>query len=244
MKTQLEFNIDNFVGPMDLLLHLIKETKMDIYEVNITNIIDQFLSYIDSIQVSNIEVSSEFLVMASELLHLKSKKLIGKLETVDDGDEFSIISEEDLIKKLIEYEQYKNIIKELKVLEEKRAEIHTKVPENLSQFEVNELENIDEVTADILMQAFIKLQERLHFNEPVNTKITQKELSVTEKIKNIRKVLKEKKVVEFTELFETATKEYVVVTFLAILQMSKNAEIDVKQENNFDHIWIEEVNHE
>ena len=107
------FCINDFEGPLDLLLHLVKESKMDIYEINISTIIEQYLEFIHSLKEKNIDVASEYLVMASELVHLKSKLLINKEETEDSDEEFSINSEEDLKEKIIEYEKYKQISKSL-----------------------------------------------------------------------------------------------------------------------------------
>ena len=115
-----KIHIENFDGPMDLLLHLVKETKLDIYEIQMSEIIESYLNYIQSLQSLNIDIGSEFLLMASSLIHLKSKMLIGKTnEEPDSEDEYNITSEEDLKQKIIEYEKYKNIIKDLQELEEK-----------------------------------------------------------------------------------------------------------------------------
>src|SRR5699024_2410872 len=105
-----EIHLENFDGPLDLLLHLVKETKLDIYEINMSSIIESYLKYISDLQTLNIDVGSEFLLMASSLLHLKSKMLIGKTtETENSEDEYAIESEEDLKERIIEYEKYKNI---------------------------------------------------------------------------------------------------------------------------------------
>ena len=135
------FCINDFEGPLDLLLHLVKESKMDIYEINISTIIEQYLEFIHSLKEKNIDVASEYLVMASELVHLKSKLLINKEETEDSDEEFSINSEEDLKEKIIEYEKYKQISKSLLELEEKRNEVYTKIPENLKELaDIKDLE--------------------------------------------------------------------------------------------------------
>ena len=232
--------INDFEGPMDLLLHFVKEMKMDIYEINTELIIEEYLHYIHSLQELNIDVASEFLVMAAELIHLKSKMLIGKtLEEEKEESEFNILSEEDLKNRLIEYQKYKDITKTLKDLEEKRGFVYTKVPENIKDYlETPTLVN-EGITVDDLLQAFLNLQERIHFQEPVNTKITKKEISVESRRNCIRAILKSKSKVLFTELFEVLTKEYVVVTFLALLDMSKTGEIFISQQNNFESIWIE-----
>lgn len=235
-----QISIKDFEGPFDLLLHLVKETKMDIYEINMSMIIEDYLTYIHSLQELNIDVASEFLIMASELIHLKSKMLIGKtLEEEKEDSEYSIASEEDLKKRIIEYQKYKEITKSLKEMEEKRGTIFTKVPESLKEyFEEPKLTN-DGITVDDLVKAFLSLQERIHFKEPVTTKITRREISVESRRVRIQQVLNEKRRVSFEELFEVYTKEYVVVTFMALLDMTKNQEVVIGQEDNFAKIWIE-----
>ena len=95
------FCINDFEGPLDLLLHLVKESKMDIYEINISTIIEQYLEFIHSLKEKNIDVASEYLVMASELVHLKSKLLINKEEVEESEEEYNINSEEELRERLI-----------------------------------------------------------------------------------------------------------------------------------------------
>lgn len=235
-----QISINEFEGPMDLLLHLVKETKMDVYEVNISLIMEGYLDYIHEMQELNIDVASEFLVMASELIHLKSKMLIGRtLEEEKEESEFQIESEEDLRMRLIDYQKYKEVTKSLKKLEEKRGNVYTKVPENLKEFIEKPTLINDGITVDDLIHAFINLQERIHYKEPITTKITKKEISVESRRKRISKFLEERGKVSFDELFEVYTKEYVVVTFLALLDMMKSHEIVVSQENNFERIWIQ-----
>ena len=121
------FCINDFEGPLDLLLHMVRESKMDIYEINIRDIIDQYLSFIRSLEEKNIDIASEYLVMASELIHLKSKLLINRQEEEElTEEEFQITSEEDLRNKLLENEEYKKITKNCIQLEEKRSEVYTK----------------------------------------------------------------------------------------------------------------------
>lgn len=233
------FCINDFEGPLDLLLHLIKESKMDIYEVNISQIINQYVDYIHQLENKNIDIASEYLVMASELIHLKSRMLINKKEEKDEEDEFAIESEEDLRNKLIEYEKYKNITKELKELEEKRSEVFTRLPNNLKEFIDEPVLTPGEVSIEDLVNAILLFQERQKLAKPLNTRITKREISVEDRTKDIRKILELKNKVNFLELFESATKEYVIVTFLSILEMSKNKEINITQQDNFSPIMIE-----
>ena len=231
--------INDFEGPLDLLLHLVKTSKMDIYEVNISDIIEEYLKYINEMQDLNIDVASEYLVMAAELIHLKSKMLINlEDEEPENDDEYSISSEEDLKNRLIEYEKYKKSTDSFRKLEENRQEYLTRAPENISLYSKDIKYNMD-LSIDDLIAAFLEYRKRLDKEKPLETKITRKELSVKDRINHIRSLLKTKKKLEFTELFESFTKEYVVVTFLSILNMSKNNEIILSQKDNFSPIMIE-----
>lgn len=238
----LELHLENFDGPLDLLLHLVKETKVDIYEINMSEIIETYLNYIESLQELNIDVGSEFLVMAASLIHLKSKMLIGKTEEEQEtDDEYNITSEEDLKNRIIEYEKYKNITKELQELEARRKEIFTKIPENLKEYkEKKELIN-DGLTIDDLLKALLKIEERLRYKEPLETRITKKEISVKEQIFSIRNILKERKKCSFEDLFSKATKDYIIATFLAILEMTKQKEIILEQKSSFESIMVEMI---
>lgn len=234
------FSVSDFEGPLDLLLHLVKESKMDIYEINIHSIIDQYLDFIHSLEEKNIDIASEYLVMSSELIHLKSKLLINRHdEESSPDDEFSFESEEDLREKLLEYEKYKKITKDFQELEEKRGEVYTKLPESLKEY--LEESNLPKGEFDIndLFNAYMLFIERQKLAKPLNTKITKKELSIDDKIKDIRNILNVKKRVNFLELFDVITKETIVVTFLSILEMTKSNEIILTQEESFSPIMIE-----
>ena len=239
----MNLHLEDFEGPFDLLLHLVRVSKVDIYEVNIKEVIDQYLNFISSIPDDDLDSSSEYLVMASELVHLKSKMLVKKNEEVEEEEsEFNITSEEDLRDKLISYEKYKNMSDTFRVLEENRMDYYTKVPENLKEY-MDEEENVvnSEVSINDLLNAFLEMQKRVNYEKPITTKVMKKEYSVKQRIKEIRSLLKIKKRVEFTELFEEVTKENVVVTFLSLLDMSKNKEITLKQDKIFSTILIESV---
>ena len=233
--------INDFEGPLDLLLHLVRTAKMDIYTIDTKYIIDEYLKFINSLPKDDLDDASEYLVMASELIHLKSRLLLNLETEAEDDSEFSINSEEDLKNKLIEYERYQNVTNVLKELEEKRSEFFTKTPENLKEFvEVdNHLEG--SMDADLLKDALVELQKRMMYQKPINTRITRKELSVEERKTYIRDFISKRGKVKFTDLFEDYSKEMVVVTFLSILDMCKNSEIRLSQKENFGEILIEKV---
>lgn len=236
---EYEVKIDAFEGPLDLLLHLIKESKVDIWDIKIVDITDQYLNYIKAMENLNLNVASEYLVMASELIEMKSKMLLPR---VSDNEE---VEEEDprevLIKRLVEYQKYKDMTKNFKELESIRHEFYTKAPENLKEYVEEEMVVSNDVTLDDLMLAFQKFLERKKASQPLSTTVTKKEITVEERRKSIRSILKKKGKVDFFELFEVVTKEYVVVTFLAILEMARKNELAIYQENDFEQIIVEVV---
>ncbi len=232
-------SIDNFEGPMDLLLHLVKETKLDIIDIKMSEIIDSYLAYIHNLKNLNIDVSSSFLVMASSLIHIKSKKLIGKTNEEDEEDEFSITSEEDLKNKIIAYEQYKNLTSSFQELEEKRMQVYTKLPENLKNYQPDyELTNTQNLNAQSLGTLMEEILKQLKNKEPKETRITKKEISIESRKIWIRKKLENQEKCEFSTLFEEPSKPCIIATLLAILIMSKENTIKLTQEKLFDLIWI------
>lgn len=233
---QYKVTIENFDGPLDLLLHLIKEQDIDIYDIKIEEITKQYLDYIRAMKELNLSIASEYLVMASELIEMKSKMLLPKKKDLDD-DEYEEDPREVLIERLLAYKQYKEVTSEFKDLELIRKQVFTKQPENLSYYAKEEGNNEGTSVSD-LIEAFNALLKKKELDKPVATKITKKELSVTEKVVKIRNILREKKNVSFEELFEVATKEEVIISFLSILEMVKKDEITLKQDSNFKSIVI------
>ena len=234
-------DLDNFHGPLDLLLHLVRSKEQDIYEINTSVIIEEYLDYINHLQDLNIDIASEFLIMAATLIHLKSRMLLGYSEDTnsDEENEFQITTEEDLKNRILEYEKYKNMTEHFQKLEEKRSEFYTKSPTLLKEYTDQKISNDGSITLDDLVNAFLEYQERINYQKPLQTKITKKELHINDQIISIKQKLKVQGKINFIDLFEEISREYVIVTFLAILQMSKNDEINIYQEKQFDNILIE-----
>lgn len=233
------FTINDFEGPLDLLLHLIKINKMEIENINLNSITSQYLDFINNMKNESIDVASEYLVMASELVHLKSKMLIN-IDIDNNEDDYEIKDEEELKEKLIEYNKIKNITDTFKDLESTRNEVYTKLPSNLKDYKKNT--PLDKnITIDDLINAFNIFLDREKLKKPINTKITKKELSVNDRIKGIRNIFKKKNKVSFKDLFDNYSKPYIIVTFLSILEMSKNEEIKIIQNNSFSDIMLEKM---
>ena len=233
---EMEFRINDFEGPLDLLLHLIKESKMDIMNIEIETITKQYVDFIEKQEKMNLEVSSEYLVLAAELIEIKSKLLLpnNKLDEEEEVDPRA-----DLVNRLLEYQAYKSITPLLQEKELLRRDIFTKAPENFNNYieEVHEIHS--DVTLDDLISAFQKYYQRKLDSKPLNTKVTVNEISVSSRRSEIKHLLKKKSRMSFFELFPVMTKEYIVATFLAILEMARNREIRIIQEENFDDIICE-----
>lgn len=233
----MEFRVDGFEGPLDLLLHLIKENKMDIFDIEINLITEQYLKYINNMEKVNLEIS-EYLVLASELIEIKAKMLLPKKKQEMEIEEED--PREELVNKLLEYQAYKEISKDLKEKEELRSEIYTKAPEKYSNYQKEET-TFEGGSVDLLIDAFKKFLIRKEEEKPLNTKVTKKGISVSSRRHEIKNLLKEKGKVSFYQMFSIRSREYIVVTFLAILEMAKNKELIIHQEGIYDEIICEGV---
>lgn len=237
----MNIEINDFTGPLDLLLHLIKSNKMDIYNINIEEITSAYLDYINKNKELTIDACSEYLVMASELIHLKSKLLLNNKDEEEEEENYEIKSEDELRRRLLEYEKLKAAANTFNDLAEKRNNVYTKLPTSLNEYKENT--NLDtNITLDDLIKAFEEFLKSQKLAKPSKTAITKKELSVEERCASIRSIILKKGKVNFLDLFDDISKAYVIVTFLSILDMTKNKEIIITQENNFGEIYIEGSN--
>ena len=232
----MDFKINEFEGPLDLLLHLIKESKMNIMDIEIEKITEQYMAYLNLQEKMNLEIASEYLVMASELIELKSKMLLPNPKN-EEGEEED--PREELVNRLLEYQAYKEITKVLHDKENLRKEIYTKSPENIRNYVEEDVSITSDVTLDDLIDAFKKYLERKKDTKPLQTKITVNEVTVSSRRHDIKNLLKTKKRVSFFELFPVVSKEYVIATFLAILEMAKSHELTITQNDTFDDIICE-----
>lgn len=232
--------INNFEGPLDLLLHLIKKAELDICEISIVEITKQYLDYINLMESMNLNIASEYLTMAAELIEIKSSILLPK-KKIDNEDDYEEDPKENLINRLIEYEKYKEVTEVLKKYEQDRKELYTKKPTDLEIYNTVTNEISENFDLNDLMSALNKMLDRKKLDKPLNTKITNREYSITERSNQIKNILKNKKQVEFTDLFDIYSKDYIVITFLSILTMARHQELNISQDKNFGKIMIERV---
>jgi segregation and condensation protein A len=238
--------IDAFEGPLDLLLHLINRLEIDIYDIPVAQITEQYLLYIHAMNELQLDVASEFLVMAATLLAIKSKMLLPKHEEEipeeNSGFEYEDDPREELVGRLIEYRKYKEAAHDLKLMEEERSLMYTKPPSDLSDYakEIKPEKTDLNVSLYDMLAAFQKLLRRKKLQRPLTTKIARQEISID---KRMVEILDELRSINgrrsFNDLFPHPSKEHIVVTFLAILELIKRQEIDVEQDGNFSEIFVE-----
>ena len=232
----MDISLDNFQGPMDLLLHLIKKKEMDILDIKLEVIIDEYLNYINSLEKMNLTIASSYLVMASELLEIKSRMLLPHEEEDQEVEELK----SNLINRLVEYEKYKELVPTLRELEQERKEFITKSPSNILEYK-EDFNYQSDLTINTLIEAYKNFLVRIEEEKPISTKVTKKEISIESQILRIKEKFKYEKRVKFEDLFQERTKPYIVATFLAILEMTRFGEIKIYQEQSFGSILCEAI---
>ena len=242
---QYKVKIDAFEGPLDLLLHLINQLEIDIYDIPVAEITEQYMTYIHTMNELQLDVASEFLVMAATLLAIKSKMLLPNHNNHAD-DELVIDIEEDprgeLVEKLIEYRKYKEIADDLRSLEEERGLIFTKPPSDLTEYAAEvkvEKQPVGNVSLYDMLGALQKLLRRKRLQKPLLTKIARQEISIDTRMEEILRDLKgTKSRTHFFDLFPVHDRGHIVVTFMAVLELMRRNEINIEQEKNFADIYV------
>lgn len=236
----LQINITNFEGPFDLLLHLLKVNKMQINEIRISEITSQYLEYLRSMDELNLEIASEFLLVAATLLEIKSREMLPKYKEEVDEEELK----EKLVLRIEEYEAFKNISENLGARFEKDLFIFTKRAETIPGDDQPLSELLKGVTMDNLYLTYTTLMNRQ--KEKVNKsfvrtrRMEREEFKIEDKMDELERLLVTNKTFNFTSLLEsTKSKSECIVMFLAMLELSRNHRIKVSQQDIFSEIIVE-----
>ncbi|EAE1341960.1 segregation/condensation protein A [Listeria monocytogenes] len=240
---EMNFKVDAFEGPLDLLLHLIGQLEVDIYDIPMAEITDQYMEFVHTMQEMELDVASEYLVMAATLLAIKSKMLLPKQELEIDYD--TLEEEEDprdaLVEKLMEYKRFKEAAKELKEKEAERSFYFSKPPMDLAEYDDGTIVAELDVSLNDMLSAFNKMLRRKKLNKPLHTRITTQEISIDERMDSVLGKLHQQvnHRLRFDELFEEQTKEQLVVTFLALLELMKRKLVEVEQAESFADLYVQ-----
>lgn len=236
---KLQIKIEKFEGPLDLLCHLIDKNKMDIYEINLDEITDQYLEYINQMEKQRLAISSEFLIMASTLLLIKSKGLLPNTDSSDEEE----LTEEELIRRIVEYKRYKEITSALKNLYNKysdrmfRGQEDIKLPkQNLDKTYESQL--IVNLYEDIMERFEVKINANAENIEKIAIRDTY---TVSSKVKEIFKALLKKPKIIFNKMYTVSkcNKEEVVTAFTGLLELSRRSKVKTEQEELFGDIIVE-----
>lgn len=236
-----KIKVENFEGPLDLLCHLIDKNKMDICDIKISEITDQYICYLNEMERMNLEIASEFLIMASTLLYLKSKSLLPNTEIEDEKE----LTEEELLRRIIEYKKYKEITKNLRDACEEGCKRFFKAPEVIElpkqKLETNYTKDI---IPDIYKQIVERNEQKINQNAQNIEKIAITDTyTVESKVKVMFKELLHKKRFVFNKLFSAkkCNKQEVVTAFTGLLELSRRSKVVTEQEEIFGDITVEKA---
>lgn len=224
--------LDSFEGPLDLLLHLVKENEMDIYDIHIAKITQQYLEYMNIMSALDLDIAGEFLVMAATLMHIKSRMM---LPVKPDEESQEDDPREELVRKLVEYKKFKEAAGIFKNLEYSQKDVFPRQAVNLPDVEKGQ--DVFEMNLFDLISAFNRVVQNMP--KDMFHELVQEETNVEEKIKEIRLRLEEEGQILFSDLLRVLrTKIHVIATFLAILELVKQGSIKVLQMVSCDEIKI------
>lgn len=247
MDNKLAFKIPEFEGPLDLLLHLIEKNKFNIFDIPIVEITEQYLAYLNSMQEENLDVMSEFLVMAATLIRIKAKMLLPE----EKEEEVEEDPRAELVRRLLEYKMYKYASYELKDMELDALQVYYKdatIPKEVLMYkeEIDPAMVIGDTTLAQLSAIFSQVMRRtVDRVDPIRSKfgtIQKEEVRIEDKMEEIRASMKGLKGINFRTLLEAqATRINVIVTFMAILELMKVGDIAIRQESLFGDIIIDSL---
>lgn len=234
--------IEHFEGPFDLLLFFIERDELDIYDIPISKITDDFLAYIRQLEELNIDVASEFILVAATLMRIKARILLPRKQVDEEGNE--IDPRQEIVQKLLEYKKYKSVLDEMKQLEETRTFLHGRgnISSNLKEIATKALVDVEleSLTLFKLMQSFQKCMERYEsYQNRARHTIVKFSYTVEDQRKYIYNKIGSKPKMNFTEIFENLENRiHAIVTFLALLDMLNNQKVHVLQGDGVNNFWI------
>jgi len=236
-----EVKIDAFAGPLDLLLYLIRKNEVDIYNIPISEITEQYVEYINLMQILDFDVAGEFLVMASTLVQMKSEAML-PAGVASDSDE-AIMTREELVRQLLEYKRFKEAAAALAQKEEYQRNIYARsfVEPDFEGFDLREYRT--NATLFDLLSAFRTVLQDVPKEQLAG--LREETFTVQQKISEIMDRFKKNKRLEFATLFSAVcSKLEIIVTFLALLELIRTKRVIARQAQLFSKIWLYEKNHE
>lgn len=235
MGMAYEVKLDAFEGPLDLLLHLVNQLEIDLYDIPVAQITKQYMNYLHQMKYLELNIASEYLVMAATLLAIKSRMLLPIEDPIYETDKYEVDPREELAKKLQEYKSFKEAASKLQASEGKNT--YTRLPK-LESLQEKVVEPDTMNVYDMLL-AMKKMLERKKWKEPLTSTIVKIEIPIEQKMRDIIKKLDQyPNGILFEDLFEYPDKSHIVATFMAILELLKDSMITCKQDKHFHEIIL------
>ncbi|MEE3928444.1 segregation/condensation protein A [Mycoplasmopsis ciconiae] len=235
-KNLYDLKLDQFDGPLDLLLSLVQDKKIDILEINLAELASQYLQIINNLKESDLDIAGEYLLMASTLLQLKTKMLLSDPKEVLEVEQ----DKNEILRRLSEYKQFKNIAETLKEQELKRQDIFIKEINDIDLFFNKKDSSVLDGSSNALklIVTLKKMFERVYSQKLRMIKFETFNLTAKDQEKYIRDLFKDKNEVKFEEIFTLPSMNHFVITFLALLDLARKQEIIINQDKQFETIQI------
>ncbi len=240
MHESYQVKLNAFEGPLDLLLHLINRYEIDIYDIPVSQITEQYMQYIHTMKELELNIASEYLVMASTLLAMKSALLLPNQELDQEDDAYEEDPREELMHRLIEYRKYKEAAIQFKEKELEASYSYTRAPQAFQQKQHRvPIQNQGDVSIYDMLSAMQKVFTRKKWNSPMSTTVQRTEIPIKQRMQEILvQIQSYKNGITFDALFMYPNRSHIVVTFVALLELMKNKEIHCTQEKHFDTLTI------
>jgi len=218
---RFQVNLDQFEGPLDLMLHLIKEKKLDLFNLEVDVLIDQYIEYIHALEDSQLEIASEYLVELATLIEYKSKKCLPSMDPVLDVSNYEKDTKDELVRRLIEYQKFKDVSQRLQTRYDERQLQMDKPADSLYLNDIDDKYHYYESDVYELIKAMEKCIARFHLSHPSQVQFTKSEISLEDRMLQLLLMLSEDKLFyDFEEFIQDAqTINLFIVSFLAILEL-------------------------
>ena len=236
MTEEIKIKINDFEGPLDLLLHLVGQYKVDIFEVPLVPIIEQYLNFLKAMKTLELEIAGEYMVMASQLMLIKSRRLLPTVaeEFIEDTEQL----EQDLLAQIDEYRKYKALSQDIAQMHEVRSQHYSKAKTEIISEDAVLLQDHNSLDLFLAFSNVLALQKQSFTDE--NTTIEAEKFSISDKVVELSRYFLKKKTCKFSSLFSKKTsKEELLTTFMALLELIKTQQVTFKQEEVFGEILLE-----
>ncbi|WP_251420544.1 MULTISPECIES: segregation/condensation protein A [Lactococcus] len=236
MIEEIKIKINDFEGPLDLLLHLVGQYKVDIFEVPLVPIIEQYLNFLKTMKTLELEIASEYMVMASQLMLIKSRRLLPTVaeEFIEDTEQL----EQDILAQIDEYRKYKALSQDIAQMHEERSQFYSKAKTEIIGEDAVLLQDYSSLDLFLAFSNVLELHKQSFTDE--NTTIEAEKFSISDKIVELSALFLKKSSYTFSSLFSKKTsKEELLTTFMALLELIKTQQITFKQDEVFGEILLE-----